>query len=312
MATRPRLPNFIIIGMMKSGTSSLHHWLGQQPECSPVSMKEPDFFSSDRRWERGLPWYTSLFAGVPEDKIFGEASTSYSKPATHIQAARRMAATVPRVRLVYVLRHPVERLRSHYRHELCRSREQRPLIRALSAPGNDYVEMSKYYSCLTPYISAFPREQICVVRFEDLVSEAAPGWTAVLEHLGLEARPSPRMPHNVTATKPHFTRPMLWMWSSGYYQRSVRKLPRPVRRAGRSLLVRSGPHEVKRLDQSLAPIPQVITEPVWQDIADLERWLGVEQPLWDPTSGEGGADLLPGDVDVADLSTREPPISEIG
>ncbi len=58
----PRLPDCLIVGMMKSGTSSLYRWLAEQPECAPAVAKEPDFFSSDQAWRRWVAWYGEVFA----------------------------------------------------------------------------------------------------------------------------------------------------------------------------------------------------------------------------------------------------------
>lgn len=281
MGNPARLPDYIIIGTMKSGTSSLYHWLAEQPECSAARQKEIHYFSRPECWARGLDWYRGFFAEVPEGKLAGEASTSYTKPEWGDAAAERMAATLPGVRIIYLLRHPIERLRSQYRHQVRRSRETRPLVEALQDPQNPYVPLSLYHQRLTPYMRAFPAAQICVVRFEDLVSDGAPGWAAVLDHLGIPPRPAPATAHNVTADKPQFTKALLRLWASGYERRLRGWVPRPARRVAKAVLLREGPEQAARLDQSEADIPREVTEPVWDDIARLEEWLCVRGPLWE-------------------------------
>lgn len=278
-----RLPDYIIIGMMKSGTTSLYTWLSEQPECAPATHKEINFFSRDDLWQRGLPWYSTFFVGAGEDKLVGEASTSYTKP-TAPAAAARMAATAPTVRLIYLLRHPIERLRSQYRHEIRRSREKSSLLEALQRPNNDYLRLSLYYQRLVPYIEAFPREQICVVRFEDLVSPPAPGWDTVVSHLGLPARPVPGGAHNVTSEKAHFTPLTLRLWSSDHYGRAVALMPKQLRRFGRAALIREGPKYAARLEQSRADIPPDLLAPIWDDVDRLQSWLGVDRPLWEASA----------------------------
>ncbi len=277
---RVRLPDYVIVGMMKSGTTSLYQWLGRQPECALAREKEPDYFSREDVWQRGLEWYGELFADAPPGKLVGEASTSYTKPfQSSSLAARRMASVVPDVRILCVLRHPVERLRSHYRHQVRRSRERRPLLEALRQPGNEYLALSHYHACLEPYLDTFPRDQICVVRFDDLVSEAAPGWAAVLGHLGLAARPAPATQHNVSAAKPQYTKAMLRLWTSGHYDALRRIAPERLRHAGQRLLLRqSDPRGL--FAASEAPLPEELVTPLWEDLALLERWLGLAEPLW--------------------------------
>src|SRR5262245_17814119 len=105
------MPDFIIIGAKKSGTKSLINWLSEQPEVESTRIKEPNFFSWDDVWSRGPAWYSGLFAGAGTDRLCGEASTSYTELRHAIKAAERMGATVPAVKVIYTLRHPIERLR---------------------------------------------------------------------------------------------------------------------------------------------------------------------------------------------------------
>ncbi len=275
-----RYPDFAVIGAMKSGTSTLFYWLSEQPDFAMPSMKEPDFFSDDDVWRRGLDWYRTLFAPAGAGILTGESSQSYTSPDRAERAAQRMVETVPNLRLIYLLRHPVDRLRSHYRHQVRRGRESRPLVEAISDPATDYVGRSQYWTCLAPYAARFPRSQILVVRFEDLVAEGAPAWATVLDHVGAPFRPAPHTAHNVTATKPQFTKPMLTLWEAGLLDRVPRRMPKIVRRLGRRVLVRDGADFTQQLQRSTAPLPPDLVEPVWRDVARLEDWLGRDQPLW--------------------------------
>lgn len=274
-----RLPDFIVIGAMKSGTSSLYQWLGQQPEFELPPMKEPHFFSRDEVWQRGQPWYLDLFPEAP-GKLVGEASTTYTNPDHCQEAAARMASVVPDARLVYVLRQPVERMRSHYRHAVLRGEERRPLAEVLSDPDNRYLQRSLYHHCLAPYLKVFDHSQICVVRFEDLVSDGAPAWPVVLGHLGLPPRPRPAEAYNVSAQKSHYTAVMRWIWGSPL-RSHMSKVPAPIRHRFRGVLVREGPAYDARLQASEVPIPRAVTAPIWSDVDRLERWLGSGRPLWE-------------------------------
>jgi hypothetical protein len=282
-----RLPDFVIIGMMKSGTSSLYQWLGGHPDCGLSAEKEPDFFTSEQAWNRGPGWYGGLFAHVPDGSVLGEASTSYTKPfCDSALAAQRMADTIPKVRLIYVLRHPLDRMRSHYLHEIRRSRETRPFVEAIAAAGNPYVELSHYHRCLLPYLEHFDREQICVVTAEELWEAPHRSWYAVLDHLGLDHLPPPDDRHNVTADKPQFTKAMLRLWSSGRYQqveRLTRLVPKLIRGAGRALLVREKPADDELRRSADTTVPAEIADDLWADVAHLESWLGVSAPLWTAT-----------------------------
>lgn len=272
-----RLPAFVIIGAMKAATTSLYAWLGAQPECWFPAVKEPHFFSREEVWSRGVGWYSGLFHAAPAGLLLGEASTSYTAPAAARTAARRMQALIPDARLIFSVREPIDRLRSHYRHEVQRGRERRPLPIAAAAAGNDYVGRSQYLRCLSPYLELFDRTQVCVVRFEDLIDAAAEGWPRVLAHLGLSARPQPSTVRNVTAAKPGYSRLALRLWESGLLARAER-LPRPVKRLGRALIMSQSPRR-DLLESSRAPLDAEVTAAIDEDVRALERALGLP-PLW--------------------------------
>lgn len=287
LGSDPRLvlPGFIIIGAMKSATSSLYHWLGQQPECHLATPKETNFFSFEEDWQRGVGWYSGLFAGHADRPLRGEASVSYTYPTHAPVAAERMASVVPGARLIFVIRQPIERLRSHYRHELQRNRERMELVDALTAPGNPYVDRSCYHKALEPYIRRFPRQQICVVRFDDLVHGDRPGWATVLDFLGLPYRPAPADSHNVTRDNGQWTSAMRWLQQRRMLRPGVvSKLPGPIRKLGRRALIQDGDPFERTLSRSLVPIPDRIVSPIWEDLEMLEGWLGVGSPLWPRTS----------------------------
>jgi hypothetical protein len=274
-----RRPDFVIIGAMKSATTSLFRWLDEQPETVMAHPKETRFFSD--LWANGLGWYVDKFAGARPDQVLGEASVSYTSPTYADRAAERMAEVVPQARLIYVIRHPIERLRSHYRWEMQRAREPRPLLEAIREPGNPYVGQSCYHRCLRPYIDRFPREQILVVRFEDLVRPPAPAWSEILRYLSLADRPLPDEAHNVTADKAEWTRTMAWAKHRGLMpSRRVARLPSPIRRIGKRVLTRGGEAYEAKLEASRAPIPDEVLAPIWDDLARLEAWLGTQ--LWRP------------------------------
>lgn len=127
MSHDPRLPDVIIPGVQKCGSSSMYRWLASHPDVCFPKRKEPNYFTDERVHRRGLSWYSALFEGAEPGQLVGEASTAYLYPKLAAKAASRIAALVPDVRLVVVLREPVARLRSHYRHEVRRAaRAARP------------------------------------------------------------------------------------------------------------------------------------------------------------------------------------------
>jgi len=281
-----RLPDFIIIGTMKSATSSLYWWLQEQPGCFLASPKEIDFFSKADRWRKGIEWYRSLFAGAPAGQVLGEASVSYTLPTFAGVAASRMRSTLPDVRLLVTLRHPEERLRSHYRHEVQRGREQRSFIDAVRILENPYLATSRYFSCLEPYLERFSRDQLCLVRFEDLVSGGRSGWHQTLRFLGLPPTQPPTTAHNVTDGHRQWSSTMARLHRLGVFRlAAVARVPAPLRKLGGRVLMRDGADYRKTLEASRAvAIPEDVSDELWADIAKLETWLGATTPLWPRSS----------------------------
>ena len=102
---------FLVIGAMKCGTSSLHEQLSRRPNFFLSTPKEPNFFGDDDQFRKGTVWYESLFAGASPGQRCGESSTHYTKLPDHPHTVDRMHALIPGARLVYVMRHPIERHR---------------------------------------------------------------------------------------------------------------------------------------------------------------------------------------------------------
>lgn len=227
-----RRPDFIVIGAMKAGTSSLFQWLGTHPGCTLPPVKEPHFFSRDDRFAEGPDDYLALFAGAPPSTVTGEASASYADPRIAGTVARRMQELAPSVRLVYLVRDPVERLRSHYLHEWQRSRERRPVLEAVTAPDNPYVALSRYAETADRFSEVLGDDRLLVVPTPDLETADSPGWRRVTDHLGLPPHPGPAGRANVTAEKVAFNPLLLRLWEGGWLHRA-RRLPGPVRAAAR-------------------------------------------------------------------------------
>ena len=115
--TQGRVADYVIIGAMKCGTSTLAAQLGAQDGVFMTTPKEPNFFSDDDVFAQGLAWYHDLFAAARPGDLTGEASTHYTKLPDYPQAVERLAGTLTLPKLIYLIRDPVQRAISHYIHE---------------------------------------------------------------------------------------------------------------------------------------------------------------------------------------------------
>ncbi|MDP8928401.1 MAG: sulfotransferase [Actinomycetota bacterium] len=224
---RVRLPDFIIIGAMKAGTSSLASYLASHPDVFVTNPKEPDFFIAGGNWERGLDWYTQLFTEAKEGALLGEASTSYTKHPIFTGAPALMHATVPEARLIYLLRDPIDRVVSHYRHQLLRGRETRPLSTALDQ-DEQYLALSRYGAQLERYLDHFDRAQLLVLYSEDLHDRREETVRRALVHIGAVPDRAPQdfdwMAHT-TAQARAASPPLARLQGTSLYRALTRVIP---------------------------------------------------------------------------------------
>jgi hypothetical protein len=206
-----RLPDFIIAGAPRSATSWLYQLADRHPEIHMAKpmRPEPKFFLVDELYERGPAYYSQTwFADVPARQLCGEKSTNYLESPV---AATRIHANVPEVKLIFVLRDPIERAYSNFRwsrqngmeHEtnfaaalgLEEGRERTLPHHLRFARPFAYFSRGLYADLLMSYFDLFPRQAILIIRHEDI--ETTPTAVAARLHgfLGIALRPSDAADH---------------------------------------------------------------------------------------------------------------------
>src|SRR3954454_4597657 len=205
------LPDFLIIGAQKAGTTALYAYLRDHPAIVGPPWKEVSFF--DRHYRRGAGWYRGNFpsrlylrrvhARSSARPVVGEASPSY---IFHPFAAERVAALVPNVRLIALVRNPIDRALSHYHHEVALGREPLSFEGALAAEESrmrgelermrdssyfshawwnyTYASRGLYAEQLERWLEHFTRERLLVVPTDELGARPGETYARVLEFLG--------------------------------------------------------------------------------------------------------------------------------
>lgn len=204
MTEPARKPDFLLIGAQKSGTSWLWDQLEQHPETDLPATKEIHFFGGSENYQKGRDWYYEHFRQCAPGKITGEASTSYLyshvpfwfNPGRELQLDASLpclpelvAGELPDVKLIVVLRDPVARALSAYRHWMKKG-ELPPLAglknTALQHPKLRIIEYGNYAEHLQAWLNVFPRERFLLMTFEDdIVGEHAQGLRQTYEFLGM-------------------------------------------------------------------------------------------------------------------------------
>ena len=230
------LPTFMLIGAPKAGSTSLFEYLGQHPDVHTSRLKEPRYFAFDGQRPPGLEgatwvvdtWddYLALFADARPDQARGEASVVYLHSAGVIE---RVQAQVPDVRLLVILRHPVEAIWSHYLMARALQQETRPIEQMIeeepleprSVPwtfDHDNLIRSRFYHHhLCRWLDAFAPEQLVVLLHDDLVVDADTVVRRAWEHIGVD----PGAPLDVTQRHNEGVEARSW-WLHGFTHRPGR------------------------------------------------------------------------------------------
>jgi hypothetical protein len=272
------LPTFLVIGAMKAGTTSLHELLGRHPDVFMSNRKELHYFSVAENYERGRGWYESYFADGAEMPARGEASPSYSQADIFPGVPERISELLPDVRLVYVVREPIERLRSMYLHQLANGRETRPLAEAvLEEPY--FVNSSRYSWQLDHHLEYVPAGRIHVLTIDQLLDDPADALSRLHDFLGVTPIADSRADvHRGRTEDKRVATPLRSAASSvpGYRQ-IVAALPDSVRRFGRRATTRP-------VDRSMAEVPDGLREELIErlrpDLVGLRRFLGDDFDGW--------------------------------
>ena len=198
-----RLPDFLGLGTQKGGTTSLHQWLSTHPQVFLPACKEVHYF--DLQPEQPPQWYARHFQEAQPKQACGEITPFY---LFHPDVPARIHRVVPEVRMIVLLRDPVERALSQVFHARKRGFEKLKLEEALEAESSrlqsgdpeslqkhSYVSRSRYLDQLNRYETLFPREQLLVLQSEQLFADPESIWNEILNFLRLEMTALPkRMP----------------------------------------------------------------------------------------------------------------------
>jgi len=209
------LPDFLIVGVQKCGTSSLYRNLVNHPSVVPAFVKEIYFFNSAKYFQKGVHWYKAHFPLLPHKYLntrirkrtflTGEASPGY---IFHPHAPRRISELLPDVKIIVLLRNPVDRAYSHYYHQIRKKRESLSFEDAIKMEEerlrgefdkimkDEHYVSSHYTHCsyllrgiyvdqLKRLYNCFCKEQILILKSEDFFKEPQASFDQVIKFLGL-------------------------------------------------------------------------------------------------------------------------------
>jgi hypothetical protein len=272
------LPNFLVIGAMKGGTSSLYRYLRDHPEIFMPPVKEPLFFSSN--WDRGLGWYERLFDGAGHATAIGEASTEYTAYPHIPDVPMRVAKLLPDVRLVYIIRHPIDRMLSEYHYNLVRGLERDLSADRSLLEDSTYYNVSCYALQIEQYLEHFSRDQLLVLKSDNLKRDRVQTLERVYEFLGVDSswQPSHLWEEFQTSSKKRSRRPVDHaLRRVPGYRRLASAAPLSLKQVKYRMTTRKAPPKPTLSDGARREIEDRLRD----DVRRLRRLLGEDLGEWE-------------------------------
>ena len=209
-------PNLFLVGAAKSGTSWLHQRLATHPEIFMCEPKEPFYFVDPARLKKLWPemyfngyWksldaYLSLFSSAGDAKIIGESSTGYTMTPVFDEVVGKIHDFNPNAKIIYIMRHPTARLKSHYWHHVRNRGLNLAPVEALEKQPL-FLAASDYPRQLRPYLEKFGREPVYALSFARFQENPKLEYVNILKWLDVEAS---HVPPDLTE-KEHVTPPVV-------------------------------------------------------------------------------------------------------
>lgn len=180
------IPDFVIIGAAKSATTTFHSYCEQHPQICMCRIKEPNFFSSNYLFSKGLEWYESLYELSNDKQLCGEASTDYTKFPNFLQIPQRIFAVNPNAKLIYLLRDPIERAYSHYVHLHRTIPFAKATFESFLMRSNEILNTSDYNMQIKQYLEVFPRSSLFCIISEEFTQNPKPTLAKIASFLKIE------------------------------------------------------------------------------------------------------------------------------
>jgi hypothetical protein len=262
------LPNFVVIGAPRAGTTTLASYLSDHPDVFVAPGKEVRFFT--HRWSRGLDWYRAQFAASGRQRRIGEASPQYMHDTV---AMTRLTTVLPDADLIAVLRNPVDRANSHFHYRAARGLETRTLSEALhdELDGRQdvypYLAMGAYHHQLTAIDDVAPHHRRLILWYDDLAEDLPGVLRSVASFLGISDSWDERAEIRVVNSADRFRSLRVRRWQS--------RVPRQLR---------SAIGHLNRVQATYpAPDPvlhELMLECLGSDIGRLQEYTGRELSAW--------------------------------
>ena len=280
-----RFPDFLIIGAMKAGTTSLYRDLLQNPAIFMPSDKEPGNLGHDEVLAgEGKSQYAKLFEKAKPGQICGEASTAYSKlPDIPGVPERAVQLCGTNLKVIYLIREPIERIVSQHHHELITKKVNCSIDQAVRNYPR-FIQYSKYAMQITPWTDTLGMRQVLVIGFETYITDRCETLERICRFLGIDARSeviNTKAIYNRSEGMPMLVGPVAALWRSRLYHQLVRPfLSLTVRNILRERLL---PRAKVTANQPSTETLRFLVKEIGPDVNRLKKIMKTDCPNWAAT-----------------------------
>jgi hypothetical protein len=190
-------PDFLVIGAMKCATSTVCAYLEDHRSVFMVQNGEPNFFSDNENWAKGSEWYAQFFEGRGAETFCSEGSNNYTHDAIYPHSAERMADFCPDAKLIYMVRHPVQRIIASWIQKRANQGDNVPstLDRAVREMPDHFIDESLYWRQLSQYRAHFADDRIFIGFMEDLKADGPAFMARLCGFLNIPPTEALERPH---------------------------------------------------------------------------------------------------------------------
>jgi hypothetical protein len=273
--------NFIVVGPLKTGTTWIHHYLSHHQQISlPTTVKETYFFDRQDKYDRGLNWYCTYFQDWQQPTIKGEVAPTYFHS---LEAPERIYQVNPQCKIIVILREPVSRLVSFYRHMMQRSElKSNTSFKEALREQSSLLDTSRYYFHLSRWIDTFTKNNIRIIPYELLVISPEAFAERLCQAIGIDPANTNSFDLNCRvnesqAPKNYLLSKLVYQGAKIFHDRGLHKLIDLVKKLGlKQILFKKDSQKLDLNDQDFAYTLSLIKEDVQKleasSLFDLSSW----------------------------------------
>lgn len=276
------LPGFLIVGSMKSGTTTLYYDLMSHPDIFLPDEKETNILvSSGKAKEVAARKYNELYAKAPQTCMCGEASVSYTSLPNNAYAPSFAYDLIgPSLKVIYIIRDPIERIKSHHRHQYSKGKAKVSIDNEIRN-NSSYLNISRYAMQIQPWIDLLGTKNVKIIRFETYIKEREKTISEVCSFLGVDSsglKINPEKVVNSSKGKPVLTRRWKRIAENTFYRHYVRKfLSFEAREKIRYLLLPKAPSQPEDIKRETC---EWLVHKLGDDVKKVSSLAGWDKAMW--------------------------------